>query len=175
MRRREAEAVVEREERILAAELGRLREEPVPVVDVRAAVMARIAAADRISREEVSTVQLGGVALAVTAGFVVVAFGLLTVLPDVGALRILGSALGLAREVAGGMAAALVSLLVLPFEALGVVARWVHGFDPILASLRPVGIAGAAIGCSAIAATSVIVVGRDLMRGRVAVPREERG
>ena len=168
-----AEAAIEAK---LAADLATLRHEPVPWVDVRPAVAARIAAAAPGRREEVSTGQVAAAAAAAAVFLPLLLAGLWAALPGTGAISSgLGGAASLLADLAGGLAVAFASLLALPVQMIEFLARATQSLGPVASRLQPVGIVAGSIACAAMAVTTTIVVGRDLTRDRALIPREEQG
>ena len=158
-------AAEERLERLLRKDLGALRDEPFPAIDVREEVMARVRRAGRPVRDEVPPRQLGWAALVVAAWVLVLLGGLGLLLPDLPELfeetRGLGRALGAA---VAGLVPVLLTLLALPLKLAGVALRTLGALGSLVGRLQPLGMTAVAISYVVMAATIALVVGRDLRR-----------
>lgn len=160
-----------RVEGLLSDALRSLREEYPYEVDVRADVIRRIFAGSPPDREEMPAGQLAWAAACAAVCLVGLVYGFRLLLPQLPPLLeaavSLAATLGAALE---GLARALLALFLLPLKLFGVLFRILGALGSLLARLEPVAVAAVALGYAGIAATSALVLGRDLGR-HVLAPR----
>jgi len=161
----------ERFERNLRGELASLRGEFPQAIDIRRRVMSAISGMESVERELVPARQIGWAAAAAIACFIGL-FGSLPWLwpqlsPLLADIEVMAATFG---RVAADLAAPLITLLSLPFKLAGVLIRTLSGFASFLSRLEPAAIGTIAICYMAMAATITLVVGRDLMNVRPALP-----
>lgn len=163
-----------RAEERLTAGLAALGDRTAPDVDVVAAVMARIAASDRVERREVAARQLGWASGGAVAGGLALVGMLIWMLPDMGRLFLeLGALAAAIREALVPLATPVIVLLEIPTRLLGVLGDLLARLGFALASFRPLAAGAVGIGWAAMIATITLIVGRELVRTRPTWVRKE--